>query len=251
MPLDAPANSLNLLAIQEIHHNTIILKNGGLAQVLMVGGTNFSLKPEAEQNLLTAAYQRFLNSLGFPIQVIIHSRKVNVGQYLKNLETRQNEEVSPLLQNQISEYRQFVESFVKENPIMTKIFFVVVPYYGTGVHLSKKSEGSSDSKKSTSSPFSFLPFFNKKNEKDKEEHSEEEKPQAPETPAPDLNKEEENAFEKNLLQMKQRVTHVLQGLESIGLQAKILNDEQLIELLYNFYNPETVERKEMSLPDQK
>ena len=120
MPLDTPANSLDLLAIQEVHHDTIILKSGGLVQVLMVSGTNFSLKPESEQNVLTASYQRFLNSLGFTIQIIVHSRKVNVERYLENLAKRQNEEPSPLLQNQIAEYRQFVESFVKENPIMTK-----------------------------------------------------------------------------------------------------------------------------------
>ncbi|MEK7094125.1 MAG: hypothetical protein AAB903_02160, partial [Patescibacteria group bacterium] len=159
MPLDTPSNSLNLLAIEEIHHNTIILKNGGLVQVLMVGGTNFSLKPETEQNVLTASYQRFLNSLGFPIQIVVHSRKVNVQKYLSNLEKRQNEEVSPLLQSQISEYRQFVQSFVKENPIMTKSFFVAIPYYGAGVKISKKISGGGNKKRGqSSSPLSFLSF---------------------------------------------------------------------------------------------
>lgn len=246
MPLDAPANSLDLLAIQEIHHDCLVLKSGGLVQVLMVGGTNFSLKPENEQNLLTASYQRFLNSLGFPIQIIVHSRKVNIQKYLSNLEKRQNEEVTPLLQSQIAEYRQFVESFVKENPIMTKSFFVVVPYYGAGIHISKKTDGQGGEKKEKSnSPLSFLPFFKKKDV--------EEKPKAMATdhtnePVGDLSQEEEQAFAKSLLQMKQRVNHVVQGLEAIGLPVKILNDEQLIELLYNFYNPETTEKREMSLP---
>jgi type IV secretory pathway VirB4 component len=242
MPLDAPANSLNLLAIQEIHHNTIILKNGGLVQVLMVGGTNFSLKPETEQNILTGAYQRFLNSLGFPIQIIVHSRKVNVEKYLATLEKRQNDEISPLLQSQILEYRQFVQSFVRENPIMTKSFFLAVPYYGTGVKISKKTVPGD--KKQSSSPLSFLPFFKKKEEVPA--------PVAPQsvTPTQDLSASEEVDFEKGLLQMKQRITHVLQGLETMGLQATLLNDEQLIELLYNFYNPETVEKRDLPLPHE-
>lgn len=248
MPLDAPANSLNLLAIQEIHHDCLVLKSGGLVQVLMVGGTNFSLKPESEQNLLTASYQRFLNSLGFPIQIIVHSRKVNIQKYLSNLEKRQNEEVTPLLQSQISEYRQFVESFVKENPIMTKSFFVVVPYYGAGIQISKKTSDEAGKKKEkSSSPFSFLPFFKKKEVEEKP--ADETAPQAgANEPIADLSKEEEQNFAKSLLQMKQRVNHVVQGLEAIGLPVKILNDEQLIELLYNFYNPETTEKREMSLP---
>lgn len=248
MPLDTPANSLDLLAIEEIHHNTIILKNGGLVQVLMVGGTNFSLKPDTEQNVLTAAYQRFLNSLGFPIQIIVHSRKVNVEKYLTNLEKRQNEEVSPLLQSQISEYRQFVESFVKENPIMTKSFFVAVPYYGAGVKISKKSSRSGNDKKGKiASPLDFLPFFKKKEEPAQPTAAPSAEPQKP---PEDLSKEEEVDFEKSLLQMKQRILHVSQGLETMGLQATPLNDEQLIELLYNFYNPETTEKKDLSLPSK-
>jgi len=248
MPLDAPANSLNLLAIEEIHHNTVILKNGGLVQVMMVGGTNFSLKPETEQNILTAAYQRFLNSLGFPIQIIVHSRKVNVEKYLANLEKRQNEEVSPLLQSQILEYRQFVQSFVKENPIMTKSFFVAIPYYGTGVKISKKVSEKGDKKKGgSSSPLSFLPFFKKK---EVEAPVKTEAPTEPEKAPEDLSKEESVDFEKGLLQMKQRIVHVTQGLEGMGLQATLLNDEQLIELLYNFYNPETIEKRGLSLPSE-
>jgi type IV secretory pathway VirB4 component len=258
MPLDTPANSLDLLAIQEIHHETIILKNGGLVQVLMVGGTNFSLKPETEQNVLTASYQRFLNSLGFPIQIIVHSRKVNVERYLAGLEKLQNNEASPLLQSQISEYRQFVQSFVKENPIMTKSFFVAVPYYGAGVKIAKKMPvGGSKKKEGGFSPLDYLPFLKKKEEgtpgaptSKPGESTQPMTPPGPEVPPNDLSKDEEASFEKSLLQMKQRVTHVIQGLDTMGLQAKLLNDEQLIELLYNFYNPETIEKQDLTLPSE-
>jgi type IV secretory pathway VirB4 component len=141
-------NVVDLIDIERIQDSTVILKSGGLRQVVMVGGTNFSLKSEADQNVLTAAYQNFLNSLNFSLQIIIHSRKINIEAYLKTLEDRKNQEVSPILQNQIGEYQAFVRSFVAENPIMVKTFLVVVPYSAPVVP-------------KTSGLMSFLPFGNK------------------------------------------------------------------------------------------
>jgi len=223
----------------------------------MVSGTNFSLKPEDEQNIITAAYQRFLNSLSFPIQIIIHSRKVNIDKYLQNLQQRQDKEASPLLQNQISEYSQFIESFVKENPIMSKSFFVAVPYHPKGLTLPPAG---GEAKKEGGMSFpgaQLLSFLKRKKEEKKNDDNKEDgedqkekagsKAQAGEDAA---EIEFQQEFEKHLLQMKQRTTHVIQGIEAIGLQAKLLDDEQLIELYYNFYNPETMERKDINLPQE-
>ncbi|MBS3903528.1 MAG: hypothetical protein KGZ30_04125 [Anaplasmataceae bacterium] len=248
MALDAPISTVDLIALHDIRSNTLLLKNNSMVQVLMVSGTNFSLKPEDEQNIITAAYQRFLNSLGFPIQIIIHSRKVNIEKYLENLRKRQDQETSPLLQSQISEYGQFIESFVKENPIMSKAFFVAVPYYPVGFRLPQEK---GQTKTPAFDPKNLLSFFKKKKEveeKDLPAKTEEKK----EVPATEVDQDEEfnKEFEKHLLQMKQRVTHVIQGIESIGLQAKLLDDEELIELFYNFYNPETVERRDLNIPKE-
>ena len=247
MPLDAPISTLDLIALHDIRNNTLILRDNYMVQILMVGGTNFSLKPEDEQNIITSAYQRFLNSLGFPIQIIIHSRKVNINKYLDNLKKREEEEVAPLLQNQIKEYGQFIESFVKENPIMSKAFFVAIPYHPSGFKLLK-TEG--EKKEGASFPGqNLLSFFKKKNG-DKKEGDEEKEKSATASEAA-IEAEFQKEFDKHLLQMKQRVTHVIQGIEAIGLQAKILDDEELIELFYNFYNPETIERKDINLPKEE
>src|SRR4051812_3292099 len=104
-------NSLDLVDVKEIKENTVILKDGGLRQVIMVGGVNFSLKSESEQNIITGAYQTFLNSIDFPLQVLVHSRKVNIDKYIESLTKRKGLEESPILQSQIDEYAEFIKGF--------------------------------------------------------------------------------------------------------------------------------------------
>jgi type IV secretory pathway VirB4 component len=211
-------NSQDLVEIEEVHDSTILLKDGGYRQILMVGGINFSLKSEEEQEQLTVAYQNFLNSIDFPIQILIHSRKLNIDHYLTELEGRARSEPSPLLQNQIAEYREFIRQFVSENAIMEKSFLLVVSWYPAGLAVAGGGIMSS------------LPFFGKKKDETKEK----------------MQRDEE--FKKNLQQMGQRTNQVLQGLTTVGLEAILLNDEQLIELMYNFYNPGTIERESINIP---
>jgi len=212
------ANAQDLVAIEDIKESTIVLKGGDLRQVVMVSGINLALKSEMEQNIITQAYQNFLNSIDFPLQIVIHSRKVNIEKYLESLGEYEAKETSPILQNQIAEYREFIRGFVEKNAIMEKTFLVVVPY----------SSGATQAKESI---LGFLPFF-KKN-KTAEEKAKEEK---------------RLGFEENLAQLKQRVSQVTESLSAVGLEAAVLNNEQLIELFYNFYNPETIERENINIP---
>lgn len=213
-------NSQDLVEIEDIRENTVIMKNGSLRQILMVGGINFSLKSEEEQSSIIAAYQNFLNSLEFPIQIVIHSRKINIDNYLKVLDERLVRETSSLLQNQIAEYKEFIKSFVQENAIMSKTFLIVVPFVPVSVAAVKESLTS------------FLPFLPKKKEsKEKKELDE---------------KEKEEKFQKDLAQLEQRVGQIMENLNAIGLDAVLLNKEQLTELYYNFYNPESIERKQIT-----
>ena len=121
-------NTQDLVAIKEIKEGTLVLKDGGLRQIIMVGGVNFALKSEMEQNILTQGYQNFLNSVSFPLQIVIHSRKVNIEKYLDELAGYQIAETSPLLKNQGEEYREFIRGFVQKNAIMEKSFFVTIPF---------------------------------------------------------------------------------------------------------------------------
>lgn len=211
------SNSKGLVAIKEIKEGTVILKNGGLHQIIMVGGLNFALKSEMEQNIVLQAYQNLLNSLNFPIQIVIHSRKVNIEKYLEGLKAFQEKETSPMLQNQAEEYREFISGFVQKNPIMEKSFFVVVPFFSSALP-------------SAISVGSFIPFFGKNK-------ASEEK----------MKREAQTNFHENLEQLKQRVKQVVENLVIIGLDATLLNDEALVELFYNFYNPETIEKEKIIL----
>lgn len=214
-------NSLDLVDIKEIKEKTVIVKDGSFRQIIMVGGVNFSLKSDSEQTIITQAYQTFLNSIDFPLQIVIHSRKVNIEQYLQTLVVRKEAETSPILQNQIDEYIEFIRGFVQKNAIMEKNFLVVVSFYPIA------GEGSL---KSASNAFSSLPFFGKKKTTAVEQKTK--------------NKEDEDkTFKEHLEQLNQRTSQVISGLLSIGLEATVLEDEQLVELFYNFYNPQTIERK--------
>ena len=193
-----PGNSQDLVGVDGIKSSTIVMKDGSLRQVLLVGGLNFQLKSEEEQNSISAAYQNFLNSIDFGIQVIVHSRKVNIDKYLKNLDDKVKEEPSPLLQNQISEYREFIRQFVQDHDIMSKSFFVVVPFYPTTVAAATGGIASS------------IPFLSKKPTAEQKKVSEEEK---------------DVEFKKNLEQLGQRVDQVIQGLSSGGLEVLVADDE--------------------------
>ncbi len=212
-------NAQDLVAIENISKNTVLLRDGSLRQIVMVGGINFSLKSESEQGMITQAYQSFLNGLDFPIEIVIHSRKINIEDYLAVLGGRIEKESTELLQNQIAEYREFIRGFVQENPIMAKTFLVVVPFFAVALP-DKRTLGN------------FLPFLKKKGKAEAEKALEEKKMD----------------FEKNLEQLLQRVNQVVEGLQAIDLEAKALNDEELIELFYNFYNPGTIEKENIVAP---
>lgn len=117
------------LPIEEIRDGITILKDGGLRTVLMVNAINFNLKSHDEQEALLANYQRFINSLNFPIQILIQSRTLDLDKYLKDLRTKSAEQNNDLLRNQTSDYIDFVTELIGVANIMSKTFFVVIPYH--------------------------------------------------------------------------------------------------------------------------
>ena len=221
MPKDL-GNTQDLVAIEEIKEDAVVVKGGSLRQIIMVSGVNFALKSEAEQNIIVQAYQNFLNGLDFNLQIIIHSRKVNVEKYLEHISRFEKSASSPLIQNQASEYAEFIRGFVSKNAIMEKTFLVIVPFASVALPSTESITKNIP-----------LPFFKKKTEGEIKEGAAEAARQR---------------FQEDLMQLKQRTAQVLDGLYSTGLEAVTLNTEQLIQLFYNFYNPETVEREKMELP---
>ncbi|MDO8442693.1 MAG: hypothetical protein Q7S81_00275 [bacterium] len=196
--------------IESIENGIIKLKGGAYRKILIVSGMNFDLKSPEEQEMIIFSFQGFLNSLDFSIQFFIHSRKLNIENYLKMVKDRENQETNELLKNQIFEYGEFVKSFVAQNAIMSKNFFVVVPFdpvriSETGGKLKNKIFG----------------LFGGKEPEGAQEKTEQE----------------------YLEQLDQRVNGVIDGLNQIGLRTVPLNDAELSELFYNIYNPSTIEKK--------
>ncbi|OGY47838.1 MAG: hypothetical protein A3J62_00095 [Candidatus Buchananbacteria bacterium RIFCSPHIGHO2_02_FULL_38_8] len=191
------------LDIAEIKEDCVVLKDGTLRAVLLVSSINFSLKSEDEQNAIIAAYVSFLNFLEFPLQIVIQSRRLDIDSYLERLKKIEKEQTNELLRMQTAEYREYVSELVKLADIMTKRFYLVVPY-----------DPLSDKQKSWFKR--FLGLFTA-------------------AQAVKINQEQ---FEKRKRALSQRVDHVLTSLNSMGLKAVVLDTQSLIELYYNTYNPE-------------
>jgi type IV secretory pathway VirB4 component len=203
--------------VREVREGVIFLKNGSLRQLLMVSGVNFDLKSETDQDLMTYAYQNLLNALDFSIQIFIHSRRLNIASYLQKLQECQNQETNGLLKTQIAEYLEFIKSFVANNAIMDKTFFVVVPY--DPVVLPKAGKR-------------LLGFIKKRG--------------VLTTPGNQIPQSEED-IQRHLQQLKQRVDQVMAGLQQIGVRVVPLNTEETIELIYNLYNPQLIERGDLEI----
>ena len=211
----------NLLEAERIEHNCIVLRDGGLRAVILVSGMNFELRSEDEQNAALGSYQNFLNGLDFSVQIFIHSRKINIDGYIGELAGIERQEVNDLLKGLIGGYKDFVASLVADNPIMEKTFFVIVPYDSV---LPANQRAIFDA---------IAGFFKRKKVDDPTEVA-----PIPETAAPKANAVGDSAFAA----LAQRTEQVVSGLSQIGLRAVPLEEDELAELLYNLYNPETVER---------
>lgn len=191
------------LDIAEIKEGTIVLKNGSLRAVLVVSSTNFSLKSGEEQNALVAAYQSFLNSLNFPVQILMQSRKLDINTYLDKLRGIMQEQTNELLRLQTQEYIEYITKLVEFASIMNKTFYVVVPY---SFDIAKEGFFRKIGK-----------IFN---------------------PAGTISSNKQD-FERYKDELMSRANHVSQVLNGMGLRTMILSTEELIELLYNSYNLDT------------
>ena len=199
------ASAQEFVPIQEIREGVAILKNGTLRMVLMASSLNFALKSVEEQEATIFQYQNFLNSLDFTVQFFIQSRRLNINPYLDTLKEVEKGQTNELLKIQTREYIEFVKNFVETTNIVSKAFYVVVPFEPPVFETPK---GAADS---------ILEIFSsKKNE---------------------IKKIPDNKFEEYKIQLFQRVDTVAQGLTSAGVRVAPLNTEELIELYFGLFNP--------------
>jgi type IV secretory pathway VirB4 component len=200
------------LDISEIKDGVVVLRDNSLRSVLRASSINFELKNEAEKDAVIYGYQSFLNSLNFPLQILIKSRKINLDPYLDHLDQLAQDQSNELLQNQTVEYAGFIRQLIDIANIMDKQFYVVVPFYPSGVQkvgFLKKVMG-------TGNAYT----------------------------------EHVGNFDSNKEQLKQRTSLVAQGLGAIGVRAAELQTQELVELYYASYNPETQQQQKLAPVEQ-
>ncbi len=192
------------LDVAEIKEDVIILKSGALRSILAVSAINFELKSTEEQEAIISQYQNFLNSVDFPLQILISSRKLNMENYIDFLSQNEKKQSNELLRLQISEYKNFIDQLVSNSNIMEKIFYIIVPF----------SPIENQEKTFFSNIGSLL------------------------NPQKNILEKREN-FETYKNQLFQRVDHITAALSGIGLQIIPLKTQEIIELLFTSYNPST------------
>lgn len=195
----------NFVPISEIQNGVVVLKNGGLRSILMASSINFALQSQDEQQAVIAQFQNFLNVLEFSVQIYTQSREFDIEPYLATLEERERAQTSDLMKIQTREYIEFVREFVNNTNIMTKTFYLVVPYdpapdVGGSTNWITDKLGVSSGQKTSE----------KKVENTREHRS----------------------------QLEQRVGIVEQGISRTGVRTAQLGTEEVIELFYKIFNPD-------------
>lgn len=128
------------LSIADIQDDILLLKDGGGALVLQVSAVNFGLLSDREQVAIIGSFAQMLNSLSFSIQIVIHSERLNITSYLQILDKAQKAQTNPLLSKMITEYKQFIQSTIKENEVLDKKFYVVIPLFALELGISASKE---------------------------------------------------------------------------------------------------------------
>lgn len=194
--------SQQFMPVEQIREGVMVMKDKSLKGVLLVSSLNFALKSEDEQMAIVYQFQNFLNSLDFSCQIVVNSRRVNITGYIDKIKELENKQKNELLKIQTAEYKAFIEEIVANGSIMSKNFYVVVPYFPmtelpniTGIGSSKENKAGLTEKK----------------------------------------------FQTGKYQLWQRMEYVSLGIRRCGLKSANLGSEELIELLWGLHHPKQAE----------
>jgi hypothetical protein len=197
----------DFIPIKEVRDGILVLKDGSMRAILMTSSINFALKSEDEQNAVIFQFQQFLNSLNFSVQIFIQSRRLDIRPYIAMLEVREKEQINDLMRIQTKEYIDFIQAFTERTNIMTKTFYLVVPYTPPTLNVDQRKMSN--------------PFANAT------------------TKAANMKAED---FEEARTQLEQRIGVVRQGIVRSGIRAVQLGTEEVIEIFYRLFNPGDVEK---------
>lgn len=194
------ARTQDFVPIKEIRDNVVIQKTGQMVTILLASSVNFALKSADEQQAILQQFQQFLNTLDFSLQIHMQSRRLNVEPYLAVLAELEDKQDNDLMRIQLKEYIEFIRSFTADVDVMSKNFFVVVPYTAAKVNLGKG-----------------LGIF---------------------SPGGGAGGSMSDAnFAEYRTQLEQRVSLITEGLARLGVRTIVLGKDELVELYYHIYNP--------------
>ena len=216
---NATISTQNTLLFSEMRENMIIMSDGSFRAVVECQSINFDLMSAREREGVEFSYQNFLNSLYFPVQILIRSRRVDIGPYLSRLAEIRRGQDNMLLNVLMDDYMDFIDTLAQEANIMDKSFYVVVPYYQNKEgNIKQQAKGL------------FGSFFSGKKEAT-------------------VTKIDQAAYMKAKDEVKNRLDSVMSGMFQMGVKSRQLNTRELGELLYVSYNPDTSSRESLTAVD--
>jgi len=195
------AATQDFVSVRDIRDNVVIQKEGQMSMVLLASSINFALKSLDEQKAVLMQFQQFLNTLDFTLQIYVQSRRLNIDPYLELLAGLEGKQDNDLMRIQLREYMEFIRTFTEDVDVMSKNFFVVVPYTPSKINLTKGITNL------------FIPGKGS-------------------AATPDSSQ-----FEEHRIQLEQRVGMVTDGLARVGVRTITLQKDDLVELFYHLYNP--------------
>lgn len=196
----------NFLPVSEIRNDTVFLKNGGMRSIIEIEAINFNLKSEMEQQSIIAGYGAFVNTIDFPLQIVVRSTKTNIDPYLEHLESIGSTHTNALLKSQTLSYVRFLRHILEAVDVMQKRFYVIVPYDYQKRQLTRFEKFMSWIGGTTRDSTARAAL-------------------------------RDAVFKKHNTQLRERIELIETGLTNIGLHTQRLNTRQLIELFYQIYNP--------------
>lgn len=196
----------NHLDVEDIKDNLVILKNGQACAVLQTTAVNFDLLSEIEQDAIIAAFSMLLNSITFPVQVVIRSKKLDITKYIEKVQRLESKITEPLLKHQAESYRKFIQDVIKRNEVLDKKFYVVIPSTDGGE--TTPNSGPMDWL------FTLLGMHTKRI-------------------TVDIN----NALKLAQTNLLPKIDHMVKEFNRIGVRARQLTSQELVELYFDIYNP--------------
>ena len=200
------ATTQEFIEINDIADGLVILRSGAVALIIETAAVNFGLLSEEEQDALVYAYSSLINSLSFPLQIAILSKRMDISSYIELVTREEEKQTNPVFKERLRRYREFIISIVKENRVLEKKFYLIISF--SPLELGLKGSFSSGNKKK-------LPFA------------------------------KDYILSRAKIALLPKRDHLLRQLGRIGLKGRQLATQELVELFYNIYNP-TITREKLA-----